>query len=84
MNIVNKNLNEFIGFEIISQNAKGCTIKEVSESSNESFDLMLNRTILLLKSIADDTYNGLKSDDKTLLKSLPARDTTINKYAKVV
>ena len=81
MDIVNKNLNEFIGFEIVSQNTKGCVIKEVSAPIDESFELILNRTVLLLKSVAEDTYNGLSSGDTNMLKTLPARDATINKYA---
>jgi len=81
LDIVNKNLNEFIGFEMVSQTKKGCMIKEISAPNEESFDLILNRTILLLKSVAEDTYTALKSNDRQLLQALPKRDTTINKYA---
>lgn len=78
---VNQTIAEFIGFEIVSQNDKGCVIKEISIPKEEEFDLMLNRTMLLLKSVAEDCYNGLKKDQKELLKALPDRDVTINKYA---
>ena len=81
MDIVNKNLSEFIGFEMVSQTKRGCTIKEISAPTEEGFDLILNRTVLLLKSVAEDTFTSLKANDKQLLKSLPARDKTINKYA---
>jgi phosphate uptake regulator len=81
MNIVNKNLKEFVGFEIIKQTTKACTIREISVAKEDEFDIILNRTMLLLKSVADDCYNSLKSKDMNLLKTIPARDQTINKYA---
>lgn len=79
--IVNKNISEFIGFEIVSQTNNGCVIREISAPKEEEFKLILNRMLLLLKSLADDTYSSLKSNDKNLLKALPSRDITINKYA---
>ncbi len=81
IDMVNKNLNEFIGFEIVHQTTKGCTIREISQAKEEEFEAILNRTILLLKSIAEDCYNSLAADDTKMLPALAARDTTINKYA---
>ena len=81
IDIVNQALQELIGVEIVSQTEKGCVIKEISLSNKEEFDLIFNRTVLLLKSVADDCLNALKARDLAMLGSLPDRDVTINKYA---
>jgi len=74
-------LQEFIGFEIISQAEKSCLIKEIVESKETNFNAIFSRTFGMLLSIAEDCSNALKKRNTELLGTIPERDIIINKYA---
>ena len=74
-------LQEFIGFEIISQSQDGCVIKEIAETKETDFQTIFNRTFSILLSIAEDCAGALKSRNASLLGTIPERDLIVNKYA---
>ena len=74
-------LHEFVGFEIISQTEKGCTIKEIVEAKETNFNSITSRTFNMLLSIAEDCSNALKNKNIEILGTIPERDLIINKYA---
>jgi len=73
-------LNEFVGFEIVSQKEKSCIIKEIVEAKETNFRTIISRTFSMLLSMADDCSNALKQKNTELLGTIPERDLIINKY----
>lgn len=79
-------IEEFVpqlpGFEIMHQDDKGCTLKEVSIPAHvEDIDDIIKRTFLVLISVAKDVEeNAGMADNTESLKTLCHRDATINKF----
>lgn len=73
-------LNEFVGFEIVSQKEKSCIIKEIVETKETNFKTILSRTFNMLISISQDCSGALKNKNTELLGTIPERDLIINKY----
>lgn len=81
ISIIEKYLNEFIGFEVMKQKPNSFLLKEISTFSNvDELDNVLKRTFLLLISMAQDCLDSIKSDNKDLLQKIIHRDATINKF----
>lgn len=74
-------LQEFVGFEIISQKENSCTIREIVETKETNFRTILSRTFNMLSSIAEDCSNALKEKNTELLRTISERDLIINKYS---
>jgi phosphate uptake regulator len=82
VSIIERYLNEFIGFEVMKQKENSFLLKEISTFSNiDELDNVLKRAFLLLISMANDCADSIKSNNKELLKKIIHRDTTINKFA---
>ncbi len=79
--LVEKVLNELLGFEIVSHNEKFCIIKEVSSGEKAEFDAMIRRMFLVVSSISDDCLEGLRKLDYNLLEDIDQRDVTVNRLA---
>lgn len=79
--LVEKVLNELLGFEIVSHNEKFCIIKEVSSGEKAEFDAMMRRMFLVVSSISDDCLEGLKKSDYSILKEVDQRDIAVNRLA---
>ncbi|MEW5896711.1 MAG: phosphate uptake regulator PhoU [Nanoarchaeota archaeon] len=76
-------LNECIGFEIIQQGNKTCTIKDISGILNFDFKTMLRRLFLILKGILEDSYIFLQNSDFETLKNITFREFEVNKLSHV-
>ncbi|MBW2963535.1 AbrB/MazE/SpoVT family DNA-binding domain-containing protein [Candidatus Woesearchaeota archaeon] len=80
--IVEKNLSELIGFEIMQQSSNSCLIKEVSGLTDSGeLDSMIKRTFMMLISISEDFVENISKGNKEVLMNLVNRDTAINKFA---
>ncbi|MCK4589724.1 MAG: AbrB/MazE/SpoVT family DNA-binding domain-containing protein [Nanoarchaeota archaeon] len=80
--VVEKNLSELIGFEIMQQSDKSCLLKEVSGlTDNGELNSMVKRTFLLLISVSDDFADCIGKGNKEVLMNLVSRDTAINRFA---
>lgn len=74
-------LNELKGFEVINQTRNSCTIKDLLEVEKEKFDTALRRLWYLVLSLADDSLEAVKNDDKILIKNISKRDKSINRFS---
>ncbi|MBW3015517.1 phosphate uptake regulator PhoU [Candidatus Woesearchaeota archaeon] len=69
-----------IGFEILKQEKNFLEAKKISNVMYDEFDNVLRRVFLSLLSMATDSYEGVKTNNKDLLKTVTLRDDTINKF----
>lgn len=69
---------DLIGFHVIEQTRKTCTVKELAQGNTEDFDALLRRILLLLMSVAEEGAEAYKKQDKEQFKILRTRDITIN------
>ena len=70
---------EFIGFEIISQNNNTVIAKSISEQSIDEFNSMLRRMILIITSMIEET---IKHKDSIIeRKKVSLKDKDVNKIA---
>jgi len=72
---------QLVGFEIIKQNDTSCTIKDLSGMSDTEFETALRRTWLLTLELAKSSINAINNQDSELLKNIPSRDRSINKFS---
>ena len=72
-------LDSTMGFEIISQGEKTCTVKSVAKAVEEEFDNILRRVFLTLLSMADESYDAVSKSQFSRLSSIASSDKTINK-----
>jgi len=56
-------LNETVGYEVVSQNPKGCIVKLITSGNITEFDNLLRRTFLLLLSMGEETAQAVKTQD---------------------
>ena len=70
---------EAVGFEITDQGKNYCIIKQVS-GELEDFDPLLRRTLLLLVSMADRTYEALKSGSQDELRNTAFLEEANNRF----
>ena len=72
-------LSSTMGFEIVSQGEKSCTIKSIARAVEEEFDNILRRVFLTLLSMADESYDAASKSQFARLKDIESSDKTINK-----
>jgi len=73
---------EAVGFEILEQGANYCVIRYVS-GSLEEFDSVLRRTLLLLLTMAEQTFDGLKNADYLKLKNTAFLEEANNRFTTI-
>ncbi|HME87388.1 MAG TPA: AbrB/MazE/SpoVT family DNA-binding domain-containing protein [Candidatus Nanoarchaeia archaeon] len=56
-------LSETVGYEIVSQTPKSCTVKLITSGNMTEFDSLLRRTFLLLLSMSDEMVSSIKNKD---------------------
>lgn len=69
-----------IGFEIIKQGKDFCIIKDLGKIQQEEFDNALRRSFLLLKTLATESLEAIKKNDKNALSNIAYIDANINKF----
>ena len=81
--VVEEVLNSTMGFEIISQGEKTCTVKSVAKAVESEFDNILRRVFLTLLSMADESYDAASKSQFSRLASIGSSDQTINKLTNI-
>ena len=69
-----------IGFEIVTQEKKFFTIKDLSGGDLTSFDTAIRRSFILLNSMAADSLEFMRNKEANNLKDIYFRDRSINKF----
>lgn len=78
-------LNEFIGFEIMSQDTNSCLVKEISGlTENTELDGLVRRLFHILQSLADDCTKALKELNPGVLTDIVERDVAVNRAANFI
>ena len=72
-------LNQLLGYHIIEQKGNSVVIEDLAKS-DQDFQVILRRFMLLLKTMLDDSVQSVKKNDFNL-SSIAARDIDINKFA---
>ena len=75
---IQERLKELLGYVIIQQSEKRCTIRSISQVLEKEFDPTLRRAFLVTQSMADSTLEIMKSGDKSGLKDLISLESTNN------
>jgi len=73
-------VQRLIGAEIIREKQNLCIIRDISQTAPQEFDNVLRRIFILIRDMAKDIADGVKSGDKTLLKQMDERHDTITKF----
>ncbi|MBW3013367.1 phosphate uptake regulator PhoU [Candidatus Woesearchaeota archaeon] len=73
-------VNELIGFESVEQGKNYCVLRDISGSSAEEFENIYRRIFLLLKSMANDSFDWFKEENHDNLKNTAYRDIDVNKF----
>lgn len=79
MDLIQKEMQRLVGFEIVGQSRDGCTIKSVATASDSEFDPILRRIFLMLISMAKDSYALIAEKQFNQLKELTKLEETNNK-----
>lgn len=76
---IQRYITAMIGFDIISQKKNSCTIKNITKMDEENFDNLLRRLFLVTLSLAEESYEIIKSKDYHMLKEVAELEKTQNK-----
>ena len=72
--------NRFIGFEIVEYGKDSTLIRSMSDVSTKEFDSSLRRVLLLIQSMAQDTLDAVKFNDKERVISIHDTDINLDKF----
>ncbi len=72
---------EFLGFEVVDQKKDWLTFKKISHIERNEFNTMLRRMFLIILSMADDSLEAIKKQDKEWLEAIALHDKDVNKIA---
>jgi len=76
---IQSEMQNLLGFEIISQGRSSCTIKSVATATDSEFDPILRRIFLMLISMAKDSYSLITEKEFAKLKDIMLLEKTNNK-----
>ena len=77
--IIYEEVYHLIGVEILKQKEDMCVIKDISNSSEKDFDIILRRIFLLLIEMGNDLLEGAKTKNDELLNTIEDRHDNITK-----
>jgi phosphate uptake regulator len=71
----------FVGFEISYEGKNNAVIKEISKANYDKFEEMLNRVFLIVKTMAADSLQAIKTGNKKLKEEVVSRDWDVNRLS---
>jgi phosphate uptake regulator len=77
--LIQAQLEELLGFEIVGQSARYCLIKNVASALDSEFDAILRRLFLLILSMAKESQDAIKKGDYSALKDIAEMEKVSNK-----
>ena len=78
INSITRNL---LGYNIMEQKSKYCIIRSISQPIEEEFEPSLRRIFMVVLSIADSTFEAIKSKDKKAFNSVLTMEDTCNRIS---
>lgn len=75
--VINEEVNNLVGMEVIEQKEDICTLKDISNESFEDFDIMLKRVFLLFKDASNDLIVGADKHDRIALETIDEKHDRI-------
>lgn len=78
--IIQKRINNLMGFEIIRQGESHCVIRNVTEAMETEFEAMLRRTFLILIDMANNCYDAISKQEFSRLEDIKLLEKTNNKF----
>lgn len=79
IDLINKQLEELMGFEVVHQQQNSVVIKNVAEAMSAEFDAIFRRLFLTVLSSAQESLTIIKQKQYDALQSVFAIEKTINK-----
>lgn len=80
LSVIHTEVNRLIGYEIIQEGEKHCTIKDLQGISEKDFETILRRIFLLIVDTSRDLLEGINSNNRPLLESIENKHDTITKF----
>lgn len=80
LKIIERCVNDLIGFEIVETGHNYIKIKSISKHLDEEFGTILRRTFFILKQMMDILQEGFTKKDKKIIEGIRPLELTINKY----
>ncbi|MBW2964344.1 hypothetical protein KY363_02695 [Candidatus Woesearchaeota archaeon] len=72
--------SRFIGSEVVEQSTKRTLIKDLGGVRQDSADQVFNRTLFMIKNLAEDVLTGIKEKDTAKLKGIKTKFENIRKF----
>ena len=83
INEIKKELDTYLGFEIMEQGKNYCIIKNVAETVEGEFDVVLRKIFFMNAGMADDSLDQIKSNNYASLNDIAAIERTNNKLVNL-
>ncbi len=80
ISIVNYTVNRLIGFEIVQQGEKSCTIKSLQECTSKEFENVYRRVFILIIDMYKDLVEGVRTGNSVLVESTEEKHDNITKF----
>jgi phosphate uptake regulator len=79
--VIHTEVNRLVGYEVIQESDKSCTIKDLQDASGKDFDQVLRRIFLLLNEASKSLVEGAKTKNDIILETIENKHDTITKFA---
>ncbi len=81
--IIQKEVGQLIGFDIVEAGRDYCIIRSIAKDSEEEFDTILRRTFLLLLQMAEEGYIAIQTSNAAALTSLLSYEEKNNAHTNL-
>jgi len=82
MNEINSVVEMMMGFEITDQGANHCTVGTVSVEEEQSFEKVLRRCFLLIKSMAKESNEALQKKEFGKMRAIGDMERSVHRYCE--
>lgn len=83
INVIHKEVNRLIGFEVLQEQSNSCLIQDLQEASSKDFGQVLRRVFLILIDTMEEFVRAASEHDREVLASIENRHDTITKFASL-
>jgi ASC-1-like (ASCH) protein len=80
MHVIDHEVNNLLGCEIIQQTKNSCLIKDYSITSHEEFENVLRKVFLMMMDYGSELLDNAKTMNTTLLESMREKHFNISKF----